>query len=259
MCLGPLCCHTWGPLEDSAPLPCLPGETLPLQALVYPSPPGRSRSRPGGREAGPEPPRAPPRATAGLRSWPEGPSRWDRHGISPRAKGLPAPPDLEASPSALRPQEWTHSVGGTVGSMFILRRLVPLVGGDPVVHEPGRRGTFLGAGPGLCPWGWEERASASPPLLLSLLPFDLSNLLCPIPCGYRTWLNSGAPHSHFLLSSFTVADIQYSSLGHSVTNFYIRTRGPHPGRASAHSPSLRRCLPPLPRGYLPPRKPPSPL
>lgn len=42
----------------------------------------------------------------------------------------------ETSVPSRRPR-LTHSVGGTVGCMLVLRGLVPLVGRDAVVHEPG--------------------------------------------------------------------------------------------------------------------------
>ena len=68
--------------------------------------------------------------------------------LTPRATGcLPAPPVPHSPPE-------THSVGGTVGSMLILRGLVPLVGGNPVVHEPGGRHTIPGS--------WVEAAGSSP-------------------------------------------------------------------------------------------------
>lgn len=48
----------------------------------------------------------------------------------------------------LSPPELTHSMRGTVGHMFILRGLVPLVGRDLAVHEPGMRGTTPGSSAG---------------------------------------------------------------------------------------------------------------
>ena len=39
----------------------------------------------------------------------------------------------------------THSMGGAVGGMLVLRGLVPPVGRDSVVHEPGGRHTIPGS------------------------------------------------------------------------------------------------------------------
>lgn len=93
-------------------------------------------------------------------------------------------PDLEVSPSQLSAsQESTHSMGGTVGGMFVLCGLVPLVGRDSVVHEPATRGTI----PGSSVTGLPEvlMISAPPggkrgipiPLPLSLLHFFLDYLI----------------------------------------------------------------------------------
>lgn len=62
----------------------------------------------------------------------------------PAAGALNLSEDEEAAPhpsqrSAAR--ESTHSVGGTVGGVLVLCGLVPLVGRDPVVHEPETRST----------------------------------------------------------------------------------------------------------------------
>lgn len=148
-------------------------------------------------------------------------------------------------------------MGGTVGCMFVLSRLVPLVGGDPVVHEPGRRGTFLGAGRGgLKTWtlGREERdptpldpspISLPPPLSLSITFFRTRQSFLPDPrctspnTGCRTLF---IPYFIF----FTGPGMQYRSPGHSCTDFHICTLGP--GGATPH-PSA------LPWGNLPPRKP----
>ena len=77
-------------------------------------------------------------------------------------------------------------MGGTVGRMLILRGLVPLVGGNPVVHEPGGRHTIpgswveaAGSSPGhraqgpsaLLVGGPASAPLPSPPLTLSITPF----------------------------------------------------------------------------------------
>lgn len=97
--------------------------------------------------------------------------------LGSQRRGRRPPPRPGCAPPALSPREWTHSVGGTVGRMLVLRGLVPLVGGDPAVHEPGRRGTL----------GREERDPAPlPPHCPGLLPLPARSLydisLCsPIP------------------------------------------------------------------------------
>lgn len=123
----------------------------------------------------------------------QGPSgqRSGRRAQTPRATGrLPALLWLSA------PQ--THSVGRTVGSMLVLRGLVPLVGGNPVVHEPGgktQNPRKLGQGgrqqpqsqsprgPRPCWWGGPASAPLPSPHSLSLLHlfFGLSSILSQIP------------------------------------------------------------------------------
>lgn len=81
-------------------------------------------------------------------------------------------------------------MGGTVGSMFVLCGLVPLVSGHSVVHEPETRGTI----PGNSVTEFPDVLKASAPtggkrrILPALLPslslirfFGLSNILCLIP------------------------------------------------------------------------------
>lgn len=87
-----------------------------------------------------------------------------RHGIEmltlSKCEGLPSLPPERGPLSA--PQNATHSMGGTVGCMFILGGLVPLVGRDSVVHEPGMRG--------IIPGGWPRKPGAA---LVTRFPGDL--------------------------------------------------------------------------------------
>lgn len=50
---------------------------------------------------------------------------------------FPVPP--QKVPALPEPPAPTHGVGRAVSSVLVLRRLVALVGGDPVVHKPAKR------------------------------------------------------------------------------------------------------------------------
>lgn len=134
-------------------------------------------------------PLALPRATKDLKNRPAGTSWWDKS-LQGRRGCLPQP-QPEVSPFQFPgSQESTHSVGGTVGSMFVLCGLVPLVSGHSMVHEPETRGTI----PGNSVTEFPDVLKTSAPtggkrrILPSLLPslslihfFGLSNILCLIP------------------------------------------------------------------------------
>lgn len=197
-------------------------------------------------------PLALPRATKDLKNRPVGTSWWDdslqgRRGCLPQPQPGVCPSQLSGS------RESTHSVSGTVGSMFVLCGLVPLVRGHSVVHEPETRGTI----PGNSVTEFPEVLKTSAPTggktpLLSSLPlsdtfFWTIQYFVPNPqCGYRTLLNIGMWHGlHFLFLNFLYTSLTYSTApqGYSLMNFYTCTHpcDQHPEGARVHFPAPRKC------------------
>lgn len=163
------------------------------------------------------------------------------------------------------PRESTHSVGSTVGGMFVLCGLVPLVGGDSVVHEPETRSTgpensVTESQEARRPQPYRWKGGVPPASLPPSLPPSLYYIVLdyPILCASSpAWCLSqnsakyqGAASSPFPIFNFLYASLTHSAApqGYSLTNFYIRTQthDHRPGQARAHLPPPESALTPLP-------------